>query len=112
MGFLTLSILLLFADAANVSRVTALGEDGFRRLIIVAFVQAQMLWRFLRWLRTFHHNGIQGRRQKQVVVYVCACDADSQGAASFFNKQALFDAQLATVGGVRADAFAFGFNCF
>lgn len=81
-------------------------------LRIVAFVQAQMLERFLRWLRTFHHDGIQGSRQEQMVVYICACDADSQWAASCVDKQALLDAQLATVGGVRANAFVFWIVCF
>lgn len=56
--------------------------------------------------------------QQQTVVYVRTCDADRtfdadrNQAASLLNKQALFDAHLGRVSGVKVAPFAFGLVCF
>ena len=108
MRFLTLLVLFLFTDAADVSLIVALGQHRLAWLIIIAFVQAQVLRRLLGRRRAFYDDSIQCCRQQQMVIYVCPCDADRKRAASFLNKQALLDAHLGTVGGVRADPFALG----
>ncbi len=108
MRFLALFVFFLFADAADMSRIPALRQNRPGRLIIVAFVQTQVLRLLLGRLWAFHDDGIERGRQQQVVVHVRASDADRKWAASLLDQQALLDAQLATVGGVGADAFAFG----
>ena len=106
MGFFTLLVLFLLADAANVSLVVALGQNRLARFIIIAFVQTQVLRGLLGRRGAFYDDGIQCGRQQQMIIYICSCDADRKRAASLLNKQALLDAHLGTVGGVRADAFA------
>jgi len=106
--FLALLVFLLFADTADMSQVAALRQDCLAWLVVIAFVQAQVLRFLFRRLWAFHDDGIERGRQQQVVVHVRARDADRKWAASLLDQQALLDAQLATVGGVRADAFAFG----
>ena len=112
MRFLSLLVFFLFANAANVSHIAALGQNCLARFIVIAFVQAQVLRFLVCRHRALHDNGVERRCQKQMVVYVGTRDADRKWAASLLNKQALFDAQFGTVSGVRADAFTFGFACF
>lgn len=112
MRFVSLLVFLLFADAANMSHIAALRQNCLAWRIVIAFVQAQVLRFLLCWHRTLHDDGIERCRQKQMVVYVRAGDADRKWAASLLNKQALLDAHFGTVGGVRADPFAFGFVFF
>lgn len=106
MGLFTLLVFLFFSNTLDVFDITTLFDNFPCRLIVIALIQAKMLRLFLGGFRTFHHDSIQGRCQKQMVVRIGACYTDSKWTAVFLDKQALLDAQFSTVAGVRADAFA------
>jgi len=79
-------------------------------LRITAFVQAQVLRLVLARLRAFHDDAIQRGRPQQVVFTLAPAMQTESGpprsSTSRLCHQFLLYAQLATAGGVRADAFA------
>ena len=47
----------LFTNPANMPGVLMFLHRGFSDGIVIAFIQAQMLWFLFRRLRSLHHNG-------------------------------------------------------
>lgn len=76
MRFRSCIVFLFFANALDVFRITPFADDFPCRLVVIAFVQTEMLRRILRWLWSLYHDGIECRRKQQMVVHIGSRDAD------------------------------------
>ncbi len=97
---------LLFSDSFDVRDVTQNFRHRSRGGIVVALVQAKVLWLLWRRERTLDDDGIQSRLQNEVIVDVGTYDDDSKRPAVSLDKEALFDSHLSTVCGVWTDPLA------
>lgn len=68
MFLLALPVKFLFTDSANVIFVAALFDDFSTGLVIVAFVETEVLWLFLGRLRALDDHRLDRRFQQFVVI--------------------------------------------
>jgi hypothetical protein len=64
MRFLAGYLLLFFANAENVRDITRIQSRLLARLVIIAFVKAQMLWTICTGFRTLHHDCVESACQQ------------------------------------------------
>jgi hypothetical protein len=94
-----------FAAAPNV-RGVAPRVDGFaHRLVVVPFVQAQVLRLRRRGLGAFDHDRLQGGVDQFHIMAIGAVHGDAEGQAMAVGQQAPFGPELAAIGRVLADLF-------
>jgi hypothetical protein len=94
---------LLFPNAANVARVVVL---FYRRLtcgIVIALIQAQILWLRLGRLGSIYYNGFDRFIQQFRIMNIGSRQHDRKRTALSIRQNALFRTVFASIGGVGAD---------
>ena len=58
-GLLAVWIEFFLADTADIRSVLLCRGRLMPRRVVIAFIQAEMLWRFRAWLGALHHHGLK-----------------------------------------------------
>src|SRR5690349_17232655 len=96
---------LLLADFADVWDVLGVVGRVSARGVVVALVQAQVLW-VLVWVGTLHHDSLYGRLQQLGVVAVGPVDDNPQRPALLVHHDTAFGALFAAISRVFAHLVA------
>src|SRR3954451_17473209 len=92
----------LLADPADVRHVVPIPHHLPRGLVVVAFVQTQVLRSFFGGLRTLDHDCVKRGGQQLVVAHVRPGNHYSQRSSVGLDQQGAFHPILAPVGGIGA----------
>lgn len=98
---------LFFANPTDVPNMSVLLHRHLTGWVVIALVQAQMLWLFLGRLRTLHHDGFQGLVQQFSVMPIGRCHDGGQGTTPSLGQQAALRPLFAPIRGVAANLVAF-----
>src|SRR5215211_6322583 len=99
-AFLSLRILLFFADAPDMRNVAVAFEHFPNRVLVVALVQTQVLGRRLGRLGTLDHDGLKGSFEQLEVGYVRSGYHHRQRSSGGLDQKGAFDPVLSSIGGI------------
>src|SRR6266852_8810363 len=97
-----LHLLALFAARTNVSSEVEFIRQGSDLVIVVAFVEAEILWGFGRWFRSVHWDAFERLPRHFEVVPVGSIDGEANWNTTRFNQDASLGSQLGPVGRIGA----------
>ncbi len=100
-----LQLLALFAPRTNVSSEVELMRQVSDLVIVVAFVEAEILWGFGRWFGSANWSAFERLPRHFEVVPVGAIDGEANWNATRFHQNASLGSQLGPVGRIGAGFF-------